>query len=58
MSTDSVIKTLLVALEQTPDDLGMRLHIADLMLEMEDFYDRWSPADHVENNLAPSGVGV
>ena len=37
MSTDSVIKTLLVALEQTPDDLGMRLHIAELMLQQADF---------------------
>ena len=37
MSTDSVIKTLLVALEQTPDDLGMRLHIAELMSAQADF---------------------
>lgn len=37
MSTDSVIKTLLIALKQTPDDLGMRLHIAELMLALADF---------------------
>lgn len=37
MSTDSVIKTLLAALEQNPDDLGMRLHIAELMLTMGDY---------------------
>ena len=37
MSMDSVIKTLLDALEQTPDDLGMRLHIAELMSAQADF---------------------
>lgn len=47
MSTDTVIQTLLVALEKTPDDLGMRLHIADLMLEMEDFENAASHYDVV-----------
>lgn len=37
MSTDSVLKTLLDALEKTPDDLGMRLHIAELMSSMADY---------------------
>ena len=37
MSTDSVIKTLLDALEKTPDDLGMRLHIAELMSSMDEY---------------------
>jgi len=32
MSTDSVINTLLSALAQTPEDTGMRLHLADLLL--------------------------
>lgn len=45
MSTDSVIKTLLVALEQTPDDLEMRLHIADLMLAQSDFINAASHYD-------------
>ncbi len=31
MTTESVIKTLIEALEKNPDDLGMRLHIAELM---------------------------
>ncbi len=37
MSTDSVIQTLLEALERNPDDVGIRLHIADLMLAAGDF---------------------
>lgn len=37
MSTESVIKTLLAALEQNQDDLGMRLHIAELMSDTGDF---------------------
>ncbi len=43
MSTDSVIQTLLEALERNPDDLGIRLHIADLMLAAGDFE---NAADH------------
>ena len=37
MSTDSVLQALLIALEQNPDDTGMRLHIAELMLSAEDY---------------------
>lgn len=37
MSTETVIKTLLAALEATPDDLSMRLHIAELMSGTGDF---------------------
>ena len=37
MSTDSVIETLLSALEKTPEDQDMRLHIAELLLASEDF---------------------
>lgn len=37
MSTDSIIKALLTALEQNPDDIGMRQHIAELMLAAKDF---------------------
>ncbi|MDH5179684.1 MAG: AAA family ATPase [Gammaproteobacteria bacterium] len=33
MSDDSVIKALLAALEQTPNDPGLRLHVAGLLLE-------------------------
>lgn len=36
MSTDSVISTLITALEQNPDDIGMRLHLADLLLDKGD----------------------
>jgi len=36
MSHDSVINTLLAALEQNPDDIGMRLHIAELLLANDD----------------------
>jgi AAA+ superfamily predicted ATPase len=38
MSTESVINTLLEALEKNPGDLGMRLHIGDLMLGQGDFH--------------------
>lgn len=37
MSTDSIIKALLTALEQNPHDIGMRQHIAELMLAANDF---------------------
>ncbi|MFW2372486.1 MAG: AAA family ATPase [Gammaproteobacteria bacterium] len=37
MTTDSVIEALLAALEQNPEDLGMRLHMAELMLSMGDY---------------------
>ena len=50
MSTDTVVKTLLIALEQTPDDLGMRQHIADLLLEMEDFDEAASHYDVILKN--------
>lgn len=32
MSTDSVLQALLSALQTNPDDLGMRLHVAELLL--------------------------
>ena len=50
MSTDTVVKTLLIALEQTPDDLGMRLHIADLLLDLEDFDEAASHYDVILKN--------
>jgi len=37
MSTDSIIQALLTALEQSPDDIGMRQHIAELLLAASDF---------------------
>ena len=37
MSTDSIIKTLLLTLESNPDDLDMRLHVADLLSGSSDF---------------------
>jgi len=45
MSTESVIKALLIALENNPDDLGMRLHIAEIMLGMSDYK---NAADHLD----------
>ncbi len=36
MSTDSVISTLSAALEQDPHDIGMRVHLADLLLDKGD----------------------
>lgn len=47
MTTDTVIKTLLSALEQNPDDLCMRLHIADLMLTAADYENSASHYDVV-----------
>lgn len=37
MTTDTVIKTLLDALEKNPQDVGIRLHIADLLHDSGDF---------------------
>ncbi|MDH5327160.1 MAG: AAA family ATPase [Gammaproteobacteria bacterium] len=37
MSVDSIINTLLTALESNPDDWGMRLHVGDLLLKAERF---------------------
>ena len=37
MSTDSVLNALLTALEQNPNDTGMRLHIAEIMLVANDY---------------------
>lgn len=37
MTTESVINTLVEALEKNPDDMGMRLHIAELMMGMGDY---------------------
>lgn len=36
MSNDSIIKTLLAALEQNPDDISMREHVANLLLSAGD----------------------
>ncbi len=37
MNTDGVITALLTALEQNPDDLGVRLHLAEVMLTNDDY---------------------
>jgi AAA+ superfamily predicted ATPase len=48
MSIESVINTLKTALEQNPDDIGMRLHLAELLLAS----DAAGAASHFEKVLA------
>jgi len=47
MSSDSVIEALLSALQAKPDDRGMRLHVADLLLAAQRYQEAFDHYQHI-----------